>query len=146
MKVILLQDVAKIGRRFEEATVPDGYAMNMLIPRGLAELASPENLKKNAARNAKRTAEAGASTEQLQAAAEAFKATPLVLTVEANEQGHMFEAVKAETVAAAAVAAGQAVSAAQVVFAEPIKSVGEHTVALKSADTEVEITVNIVAA
>ena len=37
MKVILLQDVAKIGRRSEVVEVPDGYAQNKLIPKGMAQ-------------------------------------------------------------------------------------------------------------
>jgi len=146
MKVILLQDVAKIGRRYEETTVPDGYAMNMLIPRGMAQVANPENRKKVAARQAKMAADSGATTEQLQAAAEAFKASPLTITVDASDRGHMFEAVKAETIAAAAVAAGQTVSADQVVINDPIKSVGEHQISFKGADVEVKVVITVVAA
>ena len=60
MKVILLQDVAKIGKRFETVDVPDGYALNMLIPKRMAEPATPENLKRVDARRTKAAAAAGA--------------------------------------------------------------------------------------
>ena len=40
MKVILLRDVAKLGRRFAVVEVPDGFALNQLIPKGMAEAAS----------------------------------------------------------------------------------------------------------
>ena len=46
MKVILLRDVAKIGRRFEIVEVPDGYALNKLIPKKDAEAATPANVKR----------------------------------------------------------------------------------------------------
>ena len=46
MKVILLKDVAKIGRRFEIKEVPDGYALNKLIPKNMAQFATPENIKR----------------------------------------------------------------------------------------------------
>jgi peptidylprolyl isomerase len=62
MKVILLQDVAKIGKRFEVANVPDGYALNQLIPKRMAEPATPANMKKIERRQAERTASAEAST------------------------------------------------------------------------------------
>ncbi len=46
MKVILLRDVAKIGKRYEVANVPDGFALNKLIPQGDAQAATPDNVKR----------------------------------------------------------------------------------------------------
>ena len=46
MKVILLRDVAKIGKRYEIVEVPDGFALNKLIPKKDAEAATPVNVKR----------------------------------------------------------------------------------------------------
>jgi len=52
MKIILLQDVKGVGKRFEEKNVSDGYATNFLLPKSLAVIADnagkarAENLKK----------------------------------------------------------------------------------------------------
>jgi ribosomal protein L9 len=46
MKVILLRDVAKIGKRFAIVDVPDGYALNKLIPSKDAEPATTNNIKR----------------------------------------------------------------------------------------------------
>lgn len=144
MKVILLKDVAKIGRRFEVCEVPDGYAMNLLIPKGMAETASKENIKKVQARAAKLGDEAAAGSEALQAAITASKAEAIELLVEANEQDHLFEAVKAEAIVAAAAARELVVAADQITMAEPIKTVGEHVVKVAAADTAGEIKISVV--
>ena len=46
MKIILLKDVKGVGKRFEEKNVSDGYAMNFLIPKGLAILADETGVTK----------------------------------------------------------------------------------------------------
>jgi len=45
MRVILLQDIEKVGKKYEVKEVTDGYARNFLIPKGLAKVATREALK-----------------------------------------------------------------------------------------------------
>lgn len=146
MKVILLQDVAKIGRRFEIVEVPSGYGMNKLIPQGMAKPASPENVKAINAQSAKTEAERAAGNEAFTEAVAAIQENPLTITVEANEEGRMFQALKIATVLEAVQAATtKEMKESQVVIKTPIKEVGEHTIEFVSGDTQVPMVITIAA-
>mgnify|MGYP000084667775 CR=1 FL=1 len=144
MKVILLQDVAKLGRKHDVVTVPDGYGMNKLVPKGMAKPATPENLKaaqKQAAASASAKADSDAAFAELVAA---LDGTPVTLAVEANDEGRLFQAVKPEQIAAAVAAAtGTPVDASLVVVEAPIKSVGDHGVVIASGAASTKVTVHI---
>jgi large subunit ribosomal protein L9 len=146
MKVILLTDVAKIGRRHEVAEVPDGYALNKLIPSRQAEPATPANLKKLRAATATATAVAAEHTANYEAAAAALTAAPLTVSVKVNEQGHMFAALSAHEVAAAAAATGLTLPEELIAFPAVVKDTGEHTIELTAGTERTPITINVVAA
>ena len=100
MKVIFLKDVRKVGRRFEEKEVSDGFARNMLIPQGLAvPIDSPEARrvledKKN--EGIKKTQEGEKLHQHI---AELSKA-PVVIRARSNEKGHLFEKITARKLSA----------------------------------------------
>ncbi len=145
MKVILLQDVAKIGRRFDVVEVPSGYGMNKLIPQGMAKPATPENLKAVQAQSAKTQAQQDSANQAFVEVVEALKDVQLEIAVEANEEGRMFQALKIDAICGAVKDATQKeVSEQQVVIKTPIKEVGEHTVELVSGDTVASVTVHII--
>lgn len=143
MKVILLQDVAKVGKRFEVVEVPNGHALNLLIPQRKAQPATPENVKRIEARRTKAAADAGASMDTFTQAAEALSTEPLVIKAETNEQGHMFESLKVASIVAAAKERGVEVAESMVVLAKPIKEVGEHTIGLEYGGEQKDITLVI---
>ena len=145
MKVILLKDVAKIGRRLEVANVPDGYALNMLIPKGLAEAATPENMKKLQARTDKMGVDAAAGAEAMTAALETLKAEALAIMAEANEKEHLFEALKPEAVIEAAKERGVVLDVTQITIKNPIKSLGEHTITLQAGEVTGDINLKVMA-
>lgn len=142
MKVILLQDVAKIGKKGEVAEVPNGYAMNSLIPTGKVAPATPATLKQASAKAAATQASAADAAATFTAAL-ATLSSGITITATMNEQDHLFEAVSAEAVVEAAAAAGATISADMVQFAEPIKAAGEHTVTLVSGDQSGPVTLTV---
>lgn len=131
MKVILLRDVARLGKRSEVKEVPDGHAINFLIPRKLAVIANPEALKRVAA-------ESKSHAEQEQHAEAAFKTSleklseaPTVYATEANAQGHLFKGVSAADIAQQfSGVPGVTILKNQVVLEHPLKSVGVHEIQL----------------
>ena len=144
MKVILLQDVAKVGKRFEVANVPDGFALNKLIPQKVAEPATPAALKQLEKRSAQIASEKEADTEAFTKASAALAETTLTIPVEANELGHLFQAVKPEAIVEAAKEAGVSISTNQLIIPAPIKEVGSHTIALHSGDEESKVAIEVV--
>ena len=144
MKVILLQDVAKIGRRNEVVDVPNGYAMNQLIPSKKAEPATPANMKKISKVHADMAANASNMEVVFNTAKEALAAETLEIPAEMNEQEHLFQAVNDADVVAAAEAKGIAITSSMVGFPEVVKSSGEHTVTLQHGAHSAPFTINVV--
>jgi len=142
MKVILLQDVAKIGTKGSVVEVPNGYAMNSLIPQRKATPATGANLKNAEAKTAA-VAQDAADTETAFYAAKEALASGVSIAATMNEQDHLFEAVSADSVVEAAKVAGATITADMVEFSEPIKAAGEHEVSLVSGDHKATFTVTV---
>jgi len=143
MKVILLQDVAKLGQRYEIVDVPSGHARNKLIPQGLAQEATQQNVQNIKARAERAAAERAATQETFTDALEKAANTTVTITAGANEQGSLFEALKAETIVAALNAEGLSFTESQMQIATPIKETGTHTIAVQEGDMTGEITINV---
>ncbi len=145
MKVILLRDVAKIGKRFEIKEVPDGYALNKLIPKKDAEAATPVNVKRIQERNKKDLASNDLAREKAGVISEACSKEPLIIEMEANEQGHLFQGVRASDVVNSAKARQLSLSETQLQFASPVKSLGMSEVFLIVGSEKFTVPLNVVA-
>jgi large subunit ribosomal protein L9 len=144
MKVILLQDVAKIGRRSEVVEVPDGYAQNKLIPKGMAQPATAANMKRIQRMQADSAASNEASASQFTAAMAVLKDTVVKVPAELNEVGHTFKAISETEIAEAVNAAGVTIESSMISIDEPIKSEGEHTVTLASGSDKSTFKIEVV--
>jgi large subunit ribosomal protein L9 len=98
MKVILLKDVKKMGKAHETIEVSDGHAVNFLIPQKLAVLATPEAARRAEAYKAKGAAAKEVQMHLLEQNLATLAESRIVLTMKANEQGHLFESVGEEQI------------------------------------------------
>ncbi len=131
MKVILLEDVRGSGKSGEVVKVSDGYARNMLIPRGLAMEATPQNLKqleKKKEAMAKKFAEDKASALEMKKRLE--EATVNVKT-KAGENGKVFGSVTSKDIADALKELGYEIDKKKIQLDAPIKTTGITEVTIK---------------
>jgi large subunit ribosomal protein L9 len=142
MKVILLKDVAKLGKRNTVVEVPDGYALNKLIPAKMALPATPVNLKRVEKVVSESNAQIASSTAAFDKALEMLKGTVITIQRECNMQGGLFEAVKPVDIARAFSSAGiNGVPVDAISITTPIKNTGEHTITLSAASTSSSVTI-----
>jgi large subunit ribosomal protein L9 len=131
MKIILLDDVAKVGRRGEVRDVSDGYARNFLIPKKLALGATDGNLKN--LDHIKRQQEAKA--DRVKADAEAVRAKIEALTYEerrqASEEGKLFGSVTSQDLVDFLGTRGVKIERRRLHLEEPIKTLGDTTVTIR---------------
>jgi large subunit ribosomal protein L9 len=99
MDVILRQDIDKLGLRGEVVNVARGYARNFLLPRGLAELATPALVKELEKRDAQRARHEAKSVDEARAIAKRLEALELRFDVTAGPTGSLFGSVTATNVA-----------------------------------------------
>lgn len=132
MKVILLRDVAKIGKRYEIVEVPDGFALNKLIPKKDAEAATPVNVKRVLNMRHKSSSDKAGILASLKQITLDLSTETLLVPMQANEQGHLFQSVHTDDVVGAAARRGVTIAKEYISFSQPIKSVGEHQVMLKN--------------
>ena len=100
MNVVLTQDVDKLGLRGDVVNVARGYARNFLLPRGLAEVATPGLVKELEKRDAQRARNDAKTVEEAQTIAKRVEGIELRFDVNAGPTGTLFGSVTATNVAA----------------------------------------------
>jgi large subunit ribosomal protein L9 len=129
MKVILKEDVKGVGRKYEVKNVADGYANNFLIPRKLAEYASPETIRKAETLKSSVDAEREIREKLTEKQVEMLKGVKIVLKKKGNEKGHLFEKIHpAEISEALKEQAKIDIDPEFLIIEKPIKEIGEHAV------------------
>src|SRR3989344_7519593 len=127
MKIILLHDVQKVGKKYDIKNVSDGHALNLLIPKGLAEVATPIALKKVEKLKMEDTAHKKIQEDLLLMNLKAIEGVTLEIKEKANEKGHLFAGVhKAEIIAHMRDDKHINLLEDFIVLEKPIKEVGEH--------------------
>jgi large subunit ribosomal protein L9 len=143
MKVLLCEDVKKLGWLGDIVEVREGYARNYLLPQGLAKVATEANVRSIAQAKAERAEQRLRERRRLEKAAEAVNGAEAVVAARANEQGVLFGSIGEAMIAANLRAQGFEVADEVVRLSEHIKQLGTHEVTLKFAD-DVVATVHVV--
>jgi len=144
MKVVLLKDVPKVGKKFDIKDVASGYALNLLIPKGLAEVATDSSVKKVELLKASQREVEKKAEDMLVKNLEAVKNHKITLHSKANEKGHLFASIhKDEIVKALKEKFGVEFSDSSVAYDSPIKEIGEHTVEIKIGDKSAKVKVEV---
>lgn len=99
MKVILLSDVKKVGKKGETVTVSDGYGANFLIPRGLAKLSTEATQKELARDNAAEEARQVALKEEAEKVAERLEHIEVKFKSKVGKDGRMFGSISPKEIA-----------------------------------------------
>jgi large subunit ribosomal protein L9 len=143
MKVLLCDDIEKLGWLGDVVEVAEGYARNYLLPQRLATPATEANIRAIADEKGKRAEQRKLEGRRLEAAMKAVEGAEAVVAAKANELGHLFGSVSAREIAANLREQGFEITDKMVQLPEHIKEVGAHPVTLKFSP-ELTTTVNVV--
>lgn len=132
MKVILLQDVKSLGKKGDEVKVSDGYARNMILPKGLGVEANSKNKNDLKLKKANEEKIAKENLEAAQAFAKEIEAKSVSLSIKVGEGGRVFGSVSAKEIAEAAKEQlGFDIDKKKMQLASPIKSLGTTIVPIR---------------
>ena len=146
MKVVLREDIEKLGLRGEVVDVARGYARNFLLPRKLAEPATPARVAELQKVNARRALSEAQSFEQAQEIGQRLGQAELRFDVKAGETGELFGSVTQTNLADAIWEKLKVrVDRRKIELAEPLKRIGRYQVPIELfADVTVETRVLVI--
>ncbi|HPD55251.1 MAG: 50S ribosomal protein L9 [Candidatus Paceibacterota bacterium] len=145
MKIILLENIPKLGKKYDIKNVSDGYALNFLIPKKLAVAATSQKIKE--IENLKKQEEL--KNQKIQALfkewAEKIKNTTLDFRLKTDKSGKTFGSVtKEDIVKQLEKTSGIKIEEKQIILDEHIKKVGDYVIKIKfSPEIETELKIHV---
>lgn len=144
MKIILKKDIPNLGMAGEVVNAKDGYARNYLIPKGLAEEATPSGLARAKEFEKELAKRVLAEKEKATLLAEEIKGIKIEIGMKAGENGKLFGSVTNSDIAEGLLGKGYEIDRKKIEMKENIKSLGSHEVQIKlhqdvTAKLEVEV-------
>ncbi len=132
MKVIFLQDVPRVGKKYDVKEINDGYVMNFLLPRKLAEAATPQAVMNLEKRKKNIEIEREVQEDLLMKNLEEIKGKVVTIKVKADEKGHLFKAIREKEIVEQMKAQHHAdINEAFLVLEKPVKEIGEFEIPVK---------------
>ncbi len=142
MKLLLKQNVDKLGSRGDVVKVSAGFGRNYLLPQGLAVEPTKDNLLRLEAEKKKYAVKEMEERSQFVELAERLKEASCTVQAKADEEGHLFGSVSEKMIADAFTADGIALDAKSIHLADPIKELGVYEVSIQ-LHPEIEATTKV---
>lgn len=131
MKVLLLQDVYKLGRAGDVKKVANGYGRNYLIPQGMAVLATPGAMVQAERIRQEADKKRAVLNEEMSAVAEQLKDVTLTFPARASETGRLYGSINTRMISdAISEKAGVDISHRQI-DSQPLRMIGEHMISVR---------------
>jgi len=131
MKVILMEDVQRLGSQGDVVTVKDGYGRNFLIPAGKALPATAGNLERLKATVRLKDMQVKKDTRQAEIMAEKLSGVSCTVRVQADESDKLYGSVGPREIVAALEEQGVSLDVSHIVMDEHIKMLGVFPVPVK---------------
>lgn len=144
MKVILLQDIENLGKKYEVKNVKAGHARNFLIPKNLAKPATKEALKWLETQKEIEEKRAGEELKKVQELASTLDGQEITIPVKIGKEGQFFESITAQKIWEKLKEQNFEIKKSQIILEEPIKELGEFPVKIRfehNLETEIKIIV-----
>lgn len=131
VNIILQENVDGLGVIGDQVTVKPGYARNYLVPKGLAIVANPRNVKELEHQKRQLARKLEKATKDAEAIKARIEAVKCEFTQRASEEGKLFGSVTSMDLEAKLQEASIEIDRKKIQLAEPIKTLGEHVVNVK---------------
>ena len=132
MKIVLLKDIKNVGKKHDVKDVADGFALNSLIPQGLAEIAVGKALTRVEMLKKQEETEKSIKEDLLSKNLKSIHETKVEIEMEANEKGHLFAGLHAAEMAPLVKEkTGVDLLPEFIQLDKPVKEIGEHTIDIK---------------
>lgn len=131
MKVILLQDIKGIGKKWEVKKVSDGHARNYLLPKKLVRVATPEALSELETELQKQEVKATHDLEQVEELVASLDGYELVLREKVGDTGNLYAGISTDKIAKELKKKGFNIKKTNVKLGGSIKELGDYDIALE---------------
>ncbi len=131
MEIILIENVDNLGRRGDVVNVAGGYARNYLIPKGLAILATPGNLKFVEQQKLKWAKKEAKEKEEAETVAKSIENLEIEIFKKVGEEESLYGSVTSHDIADKLNELGYNIDKKKVSLDHPLKTLGEYTVPIK---------------
>ncbi len=144
MKVLFLKDIKNVGQKGMVKEVSDGYALNSLIPSGVAVQATPDRVKAFEAQQAQHKADQKTREVMAESLLKRLDGETFRINADANDKGRLYKRITMDIVAAEVQkATGESIPSTAFSAQEHIHATGEHSVEITLERAQAKILVAV---